>query len=128
MTALPIDMFARAIHFHKSGTVTDAEPRTAGDPDAWQLAAFRAETDQDVHSDHWEMHPAAEEVVCCLSGGMRLYLLPERSGDAEEMTRLTPRTCLIVPRGRWHRIELDEPTDLMSLTLRHGTQVRPRTG
>jgi hypothetical protein len=36
-------------------------------------------------------------------------------------------TAVIVPRGRWHRLELDAPSDLMSITLRHGTRPERRT-
>jgi oxalate decarboxylase/phosphoglucose isomerase-like protein (cupin superfamily) len=85
------------------------------------------ETHQDVHADHWEIHPAAEEVVCCLTGAMRVCLRPERPGTGEEVIQLTSGTCYIVPRGRWHRIELDEPTDLMSVTLREGSRLERRT-
>lgn len=126
MTLAPIDMLARAIHFHPDGTVRDGEIRTKQDPGGWQLATFHVETDQDVHADHWEIHPSAEEVVCCLTGAMRLMLRPEQPNTPEEAVRLTAGTCFIVPRGRWHRIELDEPTDLMSVTLRHGSRVEPR--
>ena len=31
----------------------------------WQLNAFYVETAADVHADHWEVHPDADEVVSC---------------------------------------------------------------
>ncbi|KUJ66602.1 cupin [Streptomyces albus subsp. albus] len=122
-----LDMFARGIHFHPDGLVRDEELTMTEDPGTWQLATFHAETDEEVHADHWEIHPAAEELVCCLSGAMRLHLRPEQPGDEEEVVKLTSGTCHIVPRGRWHRIELDEPTDLMSVALRRGTRLERRT-
>lgn len=63
-------------------------------PGSWQLATFHVETDADVHADHWEMHPEAEEAVCCLTGGVRLYFRPAGHGDAEDMVQLRAGTRL----------------------------------
>ncbi|MEU1375941.1 cupin [Streptomyces triculaminicus] len=124
----PIDLFASALHIHRDGDVRAAERRMANsDSGAWQVATFHVETDADVHADHWEMHPQAEEAVCCLTGGVRLYFRPARPDDTEDMVQLQPGTAVIVPRGRWHRLELDAPSDLMSITLRHGTRLEKRT-
>lgn len=102
----PADLFASAPHLHPGGDVRAAERRmTHSDPGAWQLATFHVETGADMHADHWEMHP-----------------------EAEDMVRLRPGTAVIVPRGRRHRLELDAPSDLMSITLRHGTRLEKRTG
>lgn len=124
----PIDIFASALCFYEDGLVRAEKRRTAEDSGGWQIATFHVESDEQVHADHWEVHPEAEEAVCVLSGGVRLYLRPERAGDDEEMVRLTPGTAFIVPRGRWHRLELDAPTDLMSVTLRRGSRLERRTG
>ncbi|MGW7102095.1 cupin domain-containing protein [Streptomyces sp. NPDC054883] len=131
MTTTPvsaIDLFASALHIHPDGDVRAAERRmTSSDGGAWQIATFHAETDADVHADHWEMHPEAEEAVCCLTGGVRLYFRPAGTGAAEDVVRLRAGTAVIVPRGRWHRLELDAPSDLMSITLRQGTRLERRT-
>jgi mannose-6-phosphate isomerase-like protein (cupin superfamily) len=128
MTTAPIDLFASALRFHADGDVHPAVRGTAtGGPGTWQIAAFHAETDADVHADHWEMHPEADEAVCCLTGGMRLYLRPTGAGDAEEPVRIPAGNAAIVPRGRWHRLELEAPSDLMAVTLRHGTRLEKRT-
>jgi oxalate decarboxylase/phosphoglucose isomerase-like protein (cupin superfamily) len=124
----PVDLFASALHIHPGGDVRVAGPRTTnGDTDVWHVGTFHVETDADVHADHWEMHPEADEVVCCLSGGFRLYLHPLAPGDPEDMLRLGAGTAAIVPRGRRHRLELDAPSDLMSITLRDGTRLEKRT-
>jgi mannose-6-phosphate isomerase-like protein (cupin superfamily) len=124
----PIDLFASALHIHPDGNVKAAERRMTGsDSGAWQIATFHVETDADVHADHWEMHPEAEEAVCCLTGGVRLYFRPDESDGAERTVHLRAGTAVIVPRGRWHRLELDAPSDLMSITLRHGTRLERRT-
>lgn len=121
-----VDMFASAINFHPDGAVVPAERRMTTDSGGWQVAAFHVETDADVHSDHWEVHPAAEEAVCCLSGGLRLYFRPTEPGGEEEGVTLAPGTAVIVPRGRWHRLELDGPSDVMSITLRRGSRQEKR--
>ncbi|MFC9279052.1 cupin [Streptomyces collinus] len=128
MTTIPVDLFASALHFHPDGDVRAVERQmTSSDSGAWQIATFHVETDADVHADHWEMHPQAEEAVCCLTGGVRLHFRPTTPGGTEDMVRLPAGTAAIVPRGRWHRLELDAPSDLMSITLRHGTRLEKRT-
>ncbi|MER6619720.1 cupin [Streptomyces sp. NPDC000931] len=128
MTTTTIDLFTSALHFHSDGDVRAAERRmTSSGSGAWQIATFHVETTADVHADHWEMHPQAEEAVCCLTGGVRLYFRPDTPGGAEDMVRLRAGTAAIVPRGRWHRLELDAPSDLMSITLRDGTRLEKRT-
>ncbi|MFE9846767.1 cupin [Streptomyces goshikiensis] len=128
MTMPAIDLFASALQFRPDGDVRVAERRmTSSDSGAWQIATFHVETDAEVHADHWEMHPEAEEAVCCLTGGVRLYFRPTTPGGAEDMVQLSAGTAVIVPRGRWHRLELNAPSDLMSITLRHGTRLEKRT-
>ncbi|MFD9270241.1 cupin [Streptomyces goshikiensis] len=128
MTTPVIDLFASALQFRPDGDVRVAERRmTSSDSGAWQIATFHVETDTEVHADHWEMHPEAEEAVCCLTGGVRLYFRPTTPGGAEDMVQLSAGTAVIVPRGRWHRLELNAPSDLMSITLRHGTRLEKRT-
>ncbi|MFC6479463.1 cupin domain-containing protein [Streptomyces goshikiensis] len=128
MTTPVIDLFASTLQFRPDGDVRVAERRmTSSDSGAWQIATFHVETDAEVHADHWEMHPEAEEAVCCLTGDVRLYFRPTTPGGAEDMVRLSAGTAVIVPRGRWHRLELNAPSDLMSVTLRHGTRLEKRT-
>ncbi|MFI6515057.1 cupin domain-containing protein [Spirillospora sp. NPDC050679] len=123
-----IDLFTSGVRLFEDGRVlAEEERRMDGGADGWTVAAFRVETDEDVHGDHWEMHPAAEELVSVLSGAARMYLRPERDGAPEEMVPLAAGSAFVVPRGRWHRLELDRPSDLMSITLRRGTRLERRT-
>ncbi|MGD6756401.1 cupin [Streptomyces sp. BH105] len=127
MTNTIVDLFASALRFSADGGVEAAERRMASnDSSDWQIATFHVETDADVHADHWEMHPEADEAVCCLTGGVRLYFRPDQPGT-EDMVRVRAGTAVVVPRGRWHRMELDAPSDLMSVTLRKGTRLERRT-
>ncbi|WP_084965339.1 cupin domain-containing protein [Thermoactinospora rubra] len=126
MTLTPIELSASVIRLQQGGTIHAGRRPTDCGQDGWQLTAFHAKTDADVHADHWEVHPEAEELVCCLIGKIRLYLGPERPGQQVEEIRLTAGTAAIVPRGRWHRIELDIPSDIMTVTLPRGSQLERR--
>ncbi|MEU0743329.1 cupin domain-containing protein [Streptomyces sp. NPDC006134] len=129
MTPTVIDLFASALHFCPDGDVRAVERQTTSSaPGTWQIGTFHVETGADVHADHWEMHPRADEAVCCLTGGVRLYFRPTDAGGAEEMVRLPAGTAVIVPRGRWHRLEPDGPSDLVSVTLREDTRLEKRDG
>lgn len=126
MTVTRIDLFASFISLHHDGQA-QAGPRVF-DPelDGWQLKTFHAETDADVHADHWEVHTNADEIVSCLTGGICLYFRQKQSADKEEI-KLTAGTAVIVPRGQWHRIELDAPSDIMSITVSRGSRLEKRT-
>jgi mannose-6-phosphate isomerase-like protein (cupin superfamily) len=127
MTVAPIDLFASFLHLRQGGRIHAESQVFDSERDGWQLMAFHAKTDADVHADHWEIHPEAEEVVSCLIGKIRLYLRPERPGQQEEEIRLPAGTAAIVPRGRWHRIQLDVPSNIMAVTLPRGSRLEKRT-
>ncbi|MEV0236442.1 cupin [Nonomuraea sp. NPDC050786] len=127
MTVTPLDLFASSFRLHQGGEIHAGKRATGSDQDGWQVRAFHAKTDADVHADHWEVHPEAEEVVSCIIGKIRLYLRPERPGQEEEEIRLTAGTAAVVPRGRWHRIELDIPSNIMAVTLPRGSRLEKRT-
>ncbi|MFI0355767.1 cupin [Actinomadura sp. 9N407] len=126
MTVTPIDLFASAVHLRQGGEVQAGKRTADSGQDGWRLTAFHAKTGADVHADHWEVHPEAEEVVSCLIGKIRLYLRPERPGGEEEEIRLVAGAAAIVPRGRWHRIELDVPSNIMAVTLPRGSRLEKR--
>ncbi|GAA2542311.1 MULTISPECIES: cupin domain-containing protein [Streptomyces] len=127
MTVTPIDLFASFIHLRQDGHVHAEQPVFDPERDGWQLMAFHVETDADVHADHWEVHPDADELVACLTGRIRLRFRPERPGEEQERIELTAGTAVIVPRGRWHRITLDTAGDIMSVTLPRGSRLEKRT-
>ncbi|MFJ4685326.1 cupin [Streptomyces sp. NPDC088789] len=103
--------------------------QTVFDPEwaGWQVMTFPVETNADVHADHWEVHSAADEVVSCLSGGIRVCFRPERPDGREEEVKLAAGTAVIVPRGRWRRIALDGPSDIMSITFPRGSRLEKRS-
>ncbi|WP_369211978.1 cupin [Streptomyces flavofungini] len=128
MTVTPIDLYASFLHLRPEGQVSAEEPVFDPTRDGWQMMTFHVETDADVHGDHWEVHTSADEVVSCLTGAIRLCLRPRQPGDEEEQIKLTAGTAAVVPRGRWHRIALDAPSDIMSVTVPRGSRLEKRTG
>ncbi|MGW4123305.1 cupin [Nocardia sp. NPDC004711] len=121
-----VNLFEHGARLLADGRLLTEQRRMQGDMDGWTVAMFHAETDADVHGDLWEMHPAGDELVSVLAGSIRMYLRPETVGAAEDLVRLTAGRAYVVPRGRWHRLELDEPSDLMSIGPRRGTQLERR--
>ncbi|MEU9699470.1 cupin [Streptomyces sp. NPDC047981] len=128
MSVTPIDLFSSFLRLDHGGEVRAVPPVFDPERDGWQVMTFHVEDDADVHADHWEIHTEADEVVACLTGGIRLSFRPERPGDAEEEIELAAGAAAVVPRGRWHRITLDVPSDIMSLTRPRGSRLEPRAG
>lgn len=110
-----MNLFESKVQLHKDGTVTEA--KTNGELGMWTMAAFRAERDQDVHADVWERHPHAEELLTVTSGAVRVHLR-----ESGESARLEPGSCYVVPRGTWHRLTVEEPADLLTVTPRAATE------
>ena len=127
MTIAPIDLFASFLHLDEGGRVRAEQPVFDPERDGWQVMTFHVETDADVHADHWEIHSAADEIVACLTGRIRLCFRPERPGEDEEEIALTAGTAAVVPRGRWHRLAPDGPSDIMSVTRPAGSRLEKRT-
>jgi mannose-6-phosphate isomerase-like protein (cupin superfamily) len=122
-----VNVFTQDLRFESPGTIRADQRRMADGDGEWRLAIFTVETADDVHADHWEKHPLADEAVCCLYGAIRLYLRAEQPDAPDDLVRLLPGRAVIVPRGRWHRFEFDDPTDLLAVTVRRGTQLEKRT-
>ncbi|MER6512919.1 cupin [Nonomuraea sp. NPDC001636] len=127
MTVTPIELSTSGgIRLSQDGRIhTGARPADAG-RDGWHLKAFHARTGADVHADHWRANTEADEIVSCVIGKIRLYLRPERQGEGEEEIRLTAGTAAIVPRGRSHRIQLDIPSTIMTVTASCGGRLESR--
>src|SRR5262245_3964893 len=121
-----VDLFTEVLKFESRGTIRADDGRMADDDAAWRLAMFDAESAADVHADHWERHPLGDEAVCCLHGGIRLCLRADQQGAADHVVRLVPGHTVIVPRNQWHRFEYEEPTVLLAVAVRRGTELEKR--
>ncbi|MGV2915722.1 cupin domain-containing protein [Streptomyces alfalfae] len=81
--------------------------------------------DGDGPGDHWESHPAGDELVVCLSGSVTVT----RDIDGvRDRVLLGPGEATINPAGVWHAVDMEGPTSLLSITATLGTEHRPRTG
>jgi mannose-6-phosphate isomerase-like protein (cupin superfamily) len=70
----------------------------------------------------WEMHPAGDEIVYLLSGAVSL-ILEEEGG--ERSVELGARMAYRIPRGRWHRMRVRAPGEMLFITRGAGTRHRP---
>lgn len=75
---------------------------------------------------HWEVHPAGDELLYCLSGAFDVVL--EQEGGETVVPLRAGSTFCIVPRGVWHRFVIREPGDLLFITPGEGTRRRPVDG
>ena len=61
------------------------------------------------------------EVLRVLPGAITVYLRDHGDGK-EPVAALTSGRAFIVPAGRWHRLTVSEPADLLAITPRAGTR------
>ena len=74
--------------------------------------------------DSWEMHPAGDEVVLCLSGQMTLY--QEHADGTAATVTIGPNEYAINPPGTWHTADVEEEATALFITAGMGTEHRPR--
>jgi len=79
-------------------------------------------TDQKADWDHWERHPAGDEILTLLSGEMVVVL---ETAAGEQHVPLKSGETFIVPKGVWHRAIVRAPGRLMFVTPGAGTEHKP---
>ncbi|WP_250293040.1 cupin domain-containing protein [Streptomyces atroolivaceus] len=80
--------------------------------------------DGDGLGDHWESHPAGDELVVCLSGSVTVT----RDVDGvPDRVLLGSGQATINPAGVWHVVDTEGPTSILAITAALGTEHRPRT-
>jgi mannose-6-phosphate isomerase-like protein (cupin superfamily) len=83
----------------------------------WLITEFEFSADW----SNWEMHPEAEEFVYLLSGAATL--LPEQSAGVQSVP-LSGRAAVVVPKGTWHTVKVNEPSRMLFVTMGRGTRHR----
>jgi mannose-6-phosphate isomerase-like protein (cupin superfamily) len=68
------------------------------------------------------MHPDADEFLYLASGRIRVQLELE---DGDRETTMSPGQALVIPKGTWHQIIVDEPGQLINVTPGPGGHYRP---
>ncbi|MFG2536234.1 cupin domain-containing protein [Streptomyces sp. NPDC048511] len=81
--------------------------------------------DGDGPGDHWERHPAGDELVVCLSGSVTVT---RDVGGVPDSVVLGPGEATVNPAGAWHAVDMTGPASILTVTAGLGTDHRPRTG
>jgi len=81
------------------------------------LGAFTRDKDM----DHWEMHPAGDELLVALSGEFEIVL---QDGRTDHVVALPAGRAFLVPFGIWHRLRVKTPGEVLFATPGKGTQQR----
>ncbi len=72
----------------------------------------------------WEMHPAGDEAVICLTG---VIVLHQQFADGSSATvTLGPGDYAVNPPGCWHTADVTGPATALFITAGMGTEHRPR--
>jgi uncharacterized cupin superfamily protein len=71
----------------------------------------------------WEMHPAGEELVVCLTGTIELV---QETAAGERRVVLQAGEAVVNPPGVWHTADVDAPCTCLFVTAGTGTDQRPR--
>lgn len=72
----------------------------------------------------WEMHPAGDEVVLCLTGQMKLH--QEFADGSTATVTLGEGEYAINSQGCWHTADIDGEATALFITAGWGTEHRPR--
>ena len=99
----------------------DYEARVAADGDEGRLVT---QFSFDEPWTMWEMHPAGDEMVLCMSGTMTLH--QELADGAVNSVTLGPGDYAINPPGVWHTADVTGPATALFITAGSGTQNRAR--
>ena len=72
--------------------------------------------------NHWERHPAGDEILVLLSGRLELVL---ETAAGERRATIEAGQSFVVPKGLWHRGIVPEAGEVMFITPGAGTEHRP---
>lgn len=79
-------------------------------------------TAQSKDWDHWERHPAGDEILVLLSGELELVI---DTDAGERRIVVKAGETFVMPKGLWHRGIVRAPGELMFITPGAGTEHRP---
>lgn len=99
----------------------DYSDRTAADGAEGRLVTMSRFTESWTS---WEMHPAGDEVVICLSGEMTLH--QELADGGRSVVTIGPGDYAINPPGAWHTADIDGEATALFITVGMSTEHRPR--
>lgn len=79
--------------------------------------------DEEGHGDHWECHPAGDEVIVCIDGAVTVT---RDHGGTTDQVVLGPGRATINPAGVWHAVDAHGTARILTITPGLGTQHRQR--
>lgn len=124
-SGLPVafELADRLVALYPNAIAAPIPLRSRSSTDADWIVGVKPVTDQvSVHGDHWERHPRGDEILCLLEGHVAVVLTS--AGAPEQRIDLDGGQALIVPRGHWHRLQVQEPGRLMFITPSIGSEHR----
>jgi mannose-6-phosphate isomerase-like protein (cupin superfamily) len=126
-------IFALPLHLGKGGTATVLTPMTGMEwyEDYAKATAVDGADGRLVSAFHftqswdsWEMHPAGDEIVICLSGSMTL--IQEFADGSSGHVTISAGEFAINPPGCWHTADIEGEASALFITAGMGTDHRPR--
>ena len=69
-----------------------------------------------------EMHPDGDELLFVVRGRVTVVI---QDAPGDRTVRLGAGEALVVPRGTWHRVDIDEPSQLLHIAPGPGGHSRP---
>jgi len=119
-----IDLGETVVGLDRSGAVRVLEDR-AGPPPRIDGLTIGAPFMRREPPHGGEMHPDGDEILVLLSGSVTVVL---EDASPPRRVALSPGQALVVPRGVWHRVLLDEPSRILHVTPGPGGEHRPLGG
>lgn len=115
------DLSANTIDLDRAGVacVTPARPGPPQRIDGLTIGAPRM-SGNPPHAG--EMHPDGDELLFLVSGRVTVVL---EDVEPARKVPLLPGQGIVVPRGVWHRVLLDEPSQILHITPGPGGEHRP---
>jgi len=110
----------RAVPVENSpGVFEELDRRFAGFKGHVLVATFAFDSDWPT----WERHPAGDELVCLLSGDVRMVL--DHDGAEQVVHLRNAGEYVLVPRGAWHTARTAVATNMLFVTPGEGTENKP---
>src|SRR2546423_11853433 len=109
----PFELAGRIVGLERETGRAVLVERSSGSP--WRIDGYTIESSAlgGPPRHNGEMHPDADEFLYLASGCIRVRLEYQ---DGEREAEMRPGQALVIPRGTWHQILVDEPGQLINVT------------